>query len=265
MCDRLDCMCNGVLVSVFPLQVSARQKKGLWHAITKGMLTLGVYSRWGTHCRKRWEDLRRWAQKTVEPQLEMFVAVHGSAPAEGHSRMFPAASDGCSLGKRLGTVAEAVDVPGAVHVTVQVAVVVAVVMAGQLAVFSAIQVGVVVDRKCDTGPSVGATMPSPELLFNFWPFPSFDGAAVVLPLSPLVFAEPLVAGTFGFSLRDVSTFFTLAGGGMSLPSLRGTLAAVMGAALHDPAVAGTTLSRVLVAEVLRPGKPGPRGRTGGED
>ncbi|KAJ1213967.1 hypothetical protein NDU88_001596 [Pleurodeles waltl] len=136
------------------------------------------------------------------------VAVHGSAPAEGHSRTFPAASDGCTLGKRLGTVAEAVDVPGVVQVTVQVAVVVAVVVAGQLAVFAAVQVGMVVDRKCDTGPSVGATMPSPDLLFSFWPFPSFDGAAVVLPLSPLVFAEPLVAGTFGFSLRDVGTFFT---------------------------------------------------------
>ncbi|KAJ1171754.1 hypothetical protein NDU88_003612 [Pleurodeles waltl] len=40
------------------------------------------------------------------------AAVHGSAPAEGHSRTSPAASDGCPLGKRLGTVAEAVDVLG---------------------------------------------------------------------------------------------------------------------------------------------------------
>ncbi|KAJ1143057.1 hypothetical protein NDU88_009369 [Pleurodeles waltl] len=176
----------------------------------------------------------------------MLAAVHGSAPAEGHSRTSSAASDGCPLGKRLGTVAEAVGVPGAVQVAVQVAVVVA----RQLAVFAAVQVGVVVDRKCDTGPSVGATMPSPDLLFCFWAFPSFDGATVVLPLSPLVFAEPLVAGNFGFSLWGVETFFTLAGGGMSLPSLHGTLAALMGGALDDPAVAGTTVPGDVVAEVL---------------
>ncbi|KAJ1112931.1 hypothetical protein NDU88_001192 [Pleurodeles waltl] len=93
-------------------------------------------------------------------------------------------------------------------------------------------------------------MPSPGLLFCFWPFPTFDGAAVVLPLSPFVLAEPLVAGSFGFSLRDVGTFFTLAGGGMSLPSLRGTLAALMGGALDDPAVAGTTVPGDVVTEVL---------------
>ncbi|KAJ1175366.1 hypothetical protein NDU88_000654 [Pleurodeles waltl] len=127
---------------------------------------------------------------------------------------------------------------------------VAVVVAGQLAVFTAVQVGVVLDRKCDTGPSIGATMPSPDLLFSFWPFPSFDGAAVVLPLSPLVFAEPLVAGTFGFSLWDVGTLFTLAGGGMSLPLLPGTLAALIGGTLHDPAVASTTVPEDVVAEVL---------------
>ncbi|KAJ1150601.1 hypothetical protein NDU88_003391 [Pleurodeles waltl] len=167
-----------------------------------------------------------------------------AAPAEGHSRTFPAASDGCLLRKMLVTVTEAVDMPGMVQVMV------AVVVAGHLAVFAAVHVGVVVDRKCDTGPSVGATMPSPYLLFSFWPFPSFDGAAVVLPLSPLVFAEPLVAGTFGFSLWDVGTFFTLTGGRMSLPSLRGTLAALMGGALHDPPVAGTTVPGDLVAEVL---------------
>ncbi|KAJ1097827.1 hypothetical protein NDU88_002943 [Pleurodeles waltl] len=71
MCDRLDCMCNGILLSVFPLQVSAHQKKGLWHAIAKDVRTLGVYSRWSTHCRKRWEDLRCWARKTAVAQLGM--------------------------------------------------------------------------------------------------------------------------------------------------------------------------------------------------
>ncbi|KAJ1208058.1 hypothetical protein NDU88_003448 [Pleurodeles waltl] len=178
------------------------------------------------------------------------AAGHGSEPAEEQSRTPPAASDGCPLVKRLGTVAEDIDVPGVVQVAVQVAVQVVVVVAGHLAVFAAVQVGVVVDRRCDTGPSVGATMPSPDLLFCFWHFLTFDGAAVVLPLSPFVFAEPLVAGSFGFSLRDVGTFFTLAGGRMPLPSLRGTLAALMGGALNDPAVAGTTVPRNVVAEVL---------------
>ncbi|KAJ1155187.1 hypothetical protein NDU88_007922, partial [Pleurodeles waltl] len=39
-------------------------------------------------------------------------------------------------------------------------------------------------------------------------------------------------------------------GRMSLSSLRGTLAALMGGALDDPAVAGTTVPGDLVAEVL---------------
>ncbi|KAJ1109870.1 hypothetical protein NDU88_007227 [Pleurodeles waltl] len=52
-------------------KVSAHQKKGIWRAIAKDVQTLGVYSRQSTHCRKRWEDLRRWAQKMAEAQLEM--------------------------------------------------------------------------------------------------------------------------------------------------------------------------------------------------
>ncbi|KAJ1140894.1 hypothetical protein NDU88_007231 [Pleurodeles waltl] len=169
-----------------------------------------------------------------------------SAPAEVESRMSPAASDGCPLGKRLGTVAEAVDMPETVHVAVHVAVQVVV----QVVVFAAVQVGMDVDRRCDMGPSVSATMPSPDLPFCFWHYPTIDGGAVVLPLSPFIFAEPLVDGGFGFSLWDVGTFFTLAGGGMSLPSLRGTLAALMGGALNDPAVASTTMPGDVVAEVL---------------
>ncbi|KAJ1155651.1 hypothetical protein NDU88_008380 [Pleurodeles waltl] len=146
----------------------------------------------------------------------------------------------------LGTVAEAVDVQVAVQVDVQVAVVVA----GQVEVFTAVQVGVVVDRRVDTSPSVGATMPCPDLLICFCHFPTFDGAAGVLPLSPFVSAEPLVAGRCGFSLWDEGTFFTLAGGRMSLASQGCTLAALMGGTLDDPAVAGTTVPGDLVAEVL---------------
>ncbi|KAJ1163826.1 hypothetical protein NDU88_004278 [Pleurodeles waltl] len=71
MCDRLDYMVHGVPLSVIPLQVSTHQKEGLWCAIDKDVRTLGVHSRQSTNCRKRWEDLRRWAQKTAEGQLGM--------------------------------------------------------------------------------------------------------------------------------------------------------------------------------------------------
>ncbi|KAJ1209053.1 hypothetical protein NDU88_004432 [Pleurodeles waltl] len=52
-------------------QVSAHQKKGIWRAIAKDVQTLGFYGRRSTHCRKRWDDLRRWAWKTAEGQLVM--------------------------------------------------------------------------------------------------------------------------------------------------------------------------------------------------
>ncbi|KAJ1150070.1 hypothetical protein NDU88_002868 [Pleurodeles waltl] len=71
VCDRLDCLSNGVLLSVLPLQVSVHQKKGKWRAIAKEVRTFRVYGRWSTHCRKQWEDPRRWAWKTAEAQLGM--------------------------------------------------------------------------------------------------------------------------------------------------------------------------------------------------
>ncbi|KAJ1144220.1 hypothetical protein NDU88_010521 [Pleurodeles waltl] len=52
-------------------QASAHQKKDIWRAITKEVRTLGVYHRRSTHCRKRWEDIRRWSKKTAEAQLGM--------------------------------------------------------------------------------------------------------------------------------------------------------------------------------------------------
>ncbi|KAJ1115114.1 hypothetical protein NDU88_003340, partial [Pleurodeles waltl] len=51
-------------------QVSAHQRKDIWRAITKDVRTLGVHQRRSTHCRKRWEDIRRWS-KTAEAQLGM--------------------------------------------------------------------------------------------------------------------------------------------------------------------------------------------------
>ncbi|KAJ1100134.1 hypothetical protein NDU88_005221 [Pleurodeles waltl] len=53
------------------MQVSAHQKKDIWRAIAKDIRTLGVYHRRSTHCRKRWEDIRRWSKKTAEAQLGM--------------------------------------------------------------------------------------------------------------------------------------------------------------------------------------------------
>ncbi|KAJ1198135.1 hypothetical protein NDU88_001979 [Pleurodeles waltl] len=52
-------------------QVSAHQKIDIWRAIAKDVRALGVHHRRGTHCRKRWEDIRRWSRKTVEAQLGM--------------------------------------------------------------------------------------------------------------------------------------------------------------------------------------------------
>ncbi|KAJ1175589.1 hypothetical protein NDU88_000876 [Pleurodeles waltl] len=52
-------------------QVSAHQKRDIWRAIAKEVRTLGAHQRRGTHCRKRWEDIRRCSKKTAEAQLGM--------------------------------------------------------------------------------------------------------------------------------------------------------------------------------------------------
>ncbi|KAJ1154231.1 hypothetical protein NDU88_006985 [Pleurodeles waltl] len=52
-------------------QVSAHQKRDIWRAIAKAVRTLGAHQRRGTHCRKRWEDIRRCSKKTAEAQLGM--------------------------------------------------------------------------------------------------------------------------------------------------------------------------------------------------
>ncbi|KAJ1113907.1 hypothetical protein NDU88_002147 [Pleurodeles waltl] len=75
--EELEKLVDGVLPQYTLLygppdkQVSAHQKKDIWHAIARKVQTLGVYHRWSTHCRKRWEDLRRWSKKTAEAQLAM--------------------------------------------------------------------------------------------------------------------------------------------------------------------------------------------------
>ncbi|KAJ1175462.1 hypothetical protein NDU88_000750 [Pleurodeles waltl] len=73
--EELDKLVDGVLPQYTLLycppdkQVSTHQKKGIWRAIAKEVRTLGVYHRRSTHCRKRWEDLRRWSKKMAEAQL----------------------------------------------------------------------------------------------------------------------------------------------------------------------------------------------------
>ncbi|KAJ1216535.1 hypothetical protein NDU88_004136 [Pleurodeles waltl] len=75
--EELEKLVDGVLPKYTLLygppnkQVSAHQKKDIWRAIAKEVWTLGVYHRWSTHCRKRWEDIRRWSKKTAEAQLGM--------------------------------------------------------------------------------------------------------------------------------------------------------------------------------------------------
>ncbi|KAJ1134710.1 hypothetical protein NDU88_001157 [Pleurodeles waltl] len=51
--------------------VSTHQKKDIWRAIPKDIRTLGVHHKRSTHCRKRWEDIRRWSKKMAEAQLGM--------------------------------------------------------------------------------------------------------------------------------------------------------------------------------------------------
>ncbi|KAJ1200599.1 hypothetical protein NDU88_004422 [Pleurodeles waltl] len=52
------------------------------------------------------------------------------------------------------------------------------------------------------------------------------------------------------AVQDVGNFLNFGGGGMSLPSLHGTLAALLLGTLQKPAVAGTTVPGDVVAEVL---------------
>ncbi|KAJ1156943.1 hypothetical protein NDU88_009659 [Pleurodeles waltl] len=73
--EELERLVDGVLPQYTLLygppdkQVSAHQKKGIWHAIAKEVRTLGAFDWQSTHCRKRWEDLCRWARKMAEAQL----------------------------------------------------------------------------------------------------------------------------------------------------------------------------------------------------
>ncbi|KAJ1198751.1 hypothetical protein NDU88_002590 [Pleurodeles waltl] len=75
--EELEKLVDGVLPQYALLyglpdqQLSAHQKVAIWRAIAKDVRTLGVHNRRGTHCRKRWEDIRRGSRKTAEALLGM--------------------------------------------------------------------------------------------------------------------------------------------------------------------------------------------------
>ncbi|KAJ1079759.1 hypothetical protein NDU88_000013 [Pleurodeles waltl] len=75
--EELEKLVDGVLPQYALLygppdqQVSAHLKVAIWRAIAKDVRTLGVHNRRGTHCQKRWEDIRCWSRKTAEAQLGM--------------------------------------------------------------------------------------------------------------------------------------------------------------------------------------------------
>ncbi|KAJ1168560.1 hypothetical protein NDU88_000480 [Pleurodeles waltl] len=75
--EELEKLVDGVLPQYALLygppdqQVSAHQKVDIWRAIAKEVRALGVHNRRGTHCRKRWEDIRRGTRKTAESLLGM--------------------------------------------------------------------------------------------------------------------------------------------------------------------------------------------------
>ncbi|KAJ1218322.1 hypothetical protein NDU88_005905 [Pleurodeles waltl] len=86
--EELERLVNGVQPQ-YPLlygppdkQVSAHQRLGIWRAIPNEVRSLGVFDRQSTHCRKRWEDLHRWARKTAEAQL-------GLASQRGRGAVLP--------------------------------------------------------------------------------------------------------------------------------------------------------------------------------
>ncbi|KAJ1118273.1 hypothetical protein NDU88_006468 [Pleurodeles waltl] len=120
-------------------------------------------------------------------------------------------------------------------------------VSGVLAAVSVAAVHVAVPVVALSAVQVGGDV---DLPFFFRPLPTLDGGAAVLPLPTMVLAEPLVAGVLAFSLWDVGNFFCFGGGGMSLDSLLGTLAALLLGALQNPDIAGTTVPGDVVAEVL---------------
>ncbi|KAJ1174073.1 hypothetical protein NDU88_005896, partial [Pleurodeles waltl] len=85
--EELEKLVDGVLPQYARLygppdqQVSAHQKVDIWRASAKEVRALGVHNRRGTHCRKRWEDIRRGNRKTAESLLGM-----ASQPRRGASR-----------------------------------------------------------------------------------------------------------------------------------------------------------------------------------
>ncbi|KAJ1147749.1 hypothetical protein NDU88_000608 [Pleurodeles waltl] len=68
--EELEVLAEGALAKYPQLygpgdkQVKAHAKVKIWQAIARSVRTKGVYERSSRHCRKRWEDLRRWTRLT---------------------------------------------------------------------------------------------------------------------------------------------------------------------------------------------------------
>ncbi|KAJ1208463.1 hypothetical protein NDU88_003849 [Pleurodeles waltl] len=142
------------------------------------------------------------------------------------------------------------DVAGPLAVLAAVSVAAVLVTGSLTAVLTAVSVAAVQVAVPVAGLSAVQVGVDVDLPLVFRPFPTLDGGAAVLPLSIFVLTEPLVAGVLAFSLWDVGNVFCFGGGGMSLPSLLGTLAALLLGALQNPVISGTTVPGDVVAEVL---------------
>ncbi|KAJ1155463.1 hypothetical protein NDU88_008193 [Pleurodeles waltl] len=66
---QFDKLVDGVLRQYTLLYCQRPPEEGYLACHRQGSADLGVYYRRSTHCRKRWEDLRRWSKKTAEAQL----------------------------------------------------------------------------------------------------------------------------------------------------------------------------------------------------
>lgn len=68
--EELELLAEGALAKYPQLygpsnkQVKSHAKVKIWRAIARSVRTKGVYERNSRHCRKRWEDLRRWTRLT---------------------------------------------------------------------------------------------------------------------------------------------------------------------------------------------------------
>ncbi|KAJ1104271.1 hypothetical protein NDU88_001683 [Pleurodeles waltl] len=99
-------------------------------------------------------------------------------------------------------------------------------------------------------PVLSAVQIFPDLLVLLCPFPTLDGGAAVSTPPTVPLGAALVADFFPLSRQALANFLCFTGGGLSLPWLLATLAALLPGALQKPVTTGTTGPADVVAEVL---------------